>query len=83
MLEELDTKVQLYYQALEDLENQEGATRLFDIWKRMLEVKYEYEIQQQDSIHYKGFDVDGSRLFLNVKRRLRRNTGPTTHSASS
>jgi hypothetical protein len=36
----------------------------------MLEVKYEHDVQQQDPIRYKGFDIDGSLLHIQAEAAL-------------
>jgi hypothetical protein len=63
-LAELDLTVQTFTSEQEDAEQHVGSDRLFDIWKHMLEVKYEHDIQQQDPIKYTSFDVDGTRIHL-------------------
>src|SRR5712671_4589842 len=59
-----------YGAAFDETEKAKGAARLFDVWKRMLEVKYEHDVQQQDPIRYKGFDIDGSLLHIHAEIAL-------------
>lgn len=54
----------------EELAARSGAERLFDVWRHMLDVKYEHDIEQQDPVRYSAVGVEGNSLYFKVLGEL-------------
>ncbi|MEV3976871.1 AAA domain-containing protein, partial [Streptomyces sp. NPDC050698] len=65
-----DLAVAAFSHEIEDQIRNLGAEHLFEIWRNMLEVKYEYDLQQQDAIEYIARDIDGNRIYFKCDSNL-------------